>query len=102
MKLVTLARRDLALVALQELPERRAFEDLRIRSSAEAIDLSFQIARPLFGFELAVKGFATGLHAASTHLRLPASSELSGSLPSQSPFVIETCVGCPIKGAKEH
>lgn len=47
-----LGGRDLALVALQKLPERRAIEDLDVRCCAEAIDLSFQIARPLLGFLL--------------------------------------------------
>lgn len=71
-----LGRRDLALVTYQKLSERRAFEDLRVWGSTKAIDLGFQIARPLLGFLLAVKGLAPGFHAPPAHLRLPTSSEL--------------------------
>lgn len=69
-----LGRLDLTLVAFQKLSERRAFVDLCVWGSAEAIDLGFQIARPPLGFEFAVKGLAPRLHAATTHLRLSASS----------------------------
>lgn len=49
---------------------------LGVSAQPEAIDLRFEIARPLFGFELAVKGLAPRLHATTTHLGFPASSEL--------------------------
>ncbi|MBA4785676.1 MAG: hypothetical protein H2046_07925 [Rhizobiales bacterium] len=72
-----LGGRDFALVTLQELSERRAFEGLCVWGSAEAIDLGFQIARPLLGFQLAVEGLAPRLHSTTAHLSLPASSELA-------------------------
>jgi cell division protease FtsH len=69
--------RDLALVAHQELSEWRAFEDLRSRGSTKPIDRGFQVARPLPGFELAVKRLVAELNPAPTHLRLPASPQLA-------------------------
>ncbi|CVI63385.1 hypothetical protein AGR9A_Lc40373 [Agrobacterium salinitolerans str. Hayward 0363] len=72
-----LQRRDFALVTFEKLPESYAFKDFRVRGSAEPIDLCFEVARPLLGFELRVEALASGLHAAPSHLCLPAPSEFS-------------------------
>lgn len=56
----TLARRDLALVALQELPERRALKDFCVRGGTEPIDLRFQVSRPFLGLGLLSKDLQQG------------------------------------------
>jgi len=71
----TLQRRDFALVSFKKLSERGGFKYFRIWGGAEPIDLCFEAAYPLFGFQVGVEAFAERLHTAPSHLCLQAPSE---------------------------
>lgn len=47
----TLQRRDFALGSFKKLSERGGFKYFRIWGGAEPIDLCFEVAYPLFGFQ---------------------------------------------------
>ncbi len=65
-----LQRRNFALVSFEKLSERSAFKDFRVRGCTEPVDLCFEVACPLFGFQLGVEAFAARLHTAPSDLCL--------------------------------
>jgi hypothetical protein len=71
-----LLRRDLLLVADEQIPECGGLEEARIRCSTEAVNLCLQITSPALGLGLAIEGLRPRLHPPATHLRLPTSPEL--------------------------
>ena len=62
---------------LKEGSKRRCLEHLDVWRRTETIDLGFEITRPLFSLELAVKALCVWLHSSTMYSRLPAPSELA-------------------------
>ncbi|NTE36574.1 hypothetical protein G6L55_18140 [Agrobacterium tumefaciens] len=67
--------RHFSLISFEQLPERGAFEYFCVRCSSAPINLCFEVACPLFGFEFGDEALAAGLHTAPSHLCLAAPSE---------------------------
>ena len=97
-----LGRRHLVRVTPQELSERRLLGNACISDPARPISFRFQISCPAVGIGPLVKRLRPRRNSATTHLRLPASSQFSnGRHAGRSDQLVLSIEGRRRHGAKQ-